>query len=362
VVERLPVSPLDAGAQRIQALRAELSRQPDNLSLATRLAWLYIEAGRGLSDPRYYGYAQGTLSPWWTADDPPVPVLVLRATIRQHDHDFAGALRDLEKAVRADPSNAQAWLTQATVLQVRGDYAAAKRSCLEVLQLANPLVAVACLSNVDSLNGAAPKSYEVLRRALARTPNAEVGVHRWALTTLAEIAVRTGQPEVAEKHFRQALSLGRADHYLLAAYADFLLDQGRPEAVRELLADATRADGLLLRLALAEQALADPDLDLHVQALRDRFAAARRRGDSAHQREEARFTLRLLGQPDTALQLARDNWEVQREPSDVRILLESALASGDDEAARPALEFLDRTGLEDVRLAQLSTQARRSPQ
>ena len=118
----------------------------------------------------------------------------------------------------------------------------------------------------------------------------------------------------------------------------------------------------LLPGTLAEQALSDPDLDLHVQALRDRFAAARRRGDSAHQREEARFALRLLGQPDTALQLARDNWKVQREPSDVRILLESALASGDDEAARLALEFLDRTGLEDVRLAQLSTQARRSPQ
>jgi hypothetical protein len=125
--------------------------------------------------------------------------------------------------------------------------------------------------------------------------------------------------------------------------------------VRDLLNDATRADALLLRLALAEQTLGAPDLDRHVQALRDRFAAARLRGDTVHRREEARFALRLLGQPDTALQLARENWDVQREPADVRILFESALASGDPAAAQPALDFLARTGLEDVRLAALRT-------
>lgn len=355
VLERLPVSPLDPGARRMRALRAELTDQPGNLALATRLAWLYIEAGRALSDPRYYGYAQGALAPWWAASDPPVPVLVLRATIRQHDHDFASALRDLSQAVRVDPGNAQAWLTQATVLQVRGEYAEARRSCLEVLQLSTPLVAVTCLGSVDSLNGAAAKSYERLRRALARTPNADVGVRLWAFTTLAEIAVRSGQPQLAEQHFQQALSLGRVDDYLLGAYADYLLDQGRPAAVRDLLKDTIRADALLLRLALAEQALAAPDLDPHVQALRDRFAAARLRGDTVHRREEARFALRVLGQPGAALQLARENWDVQREPWDVRILLESALASGDAPAAQPALDFLARTGLEDVRLVPLST-------
>src|SRR5512143_2573321 len=134
VLERLPMAPLDPAAQRLRELRAVLAARPDDLEHASRLAWLYIDQGRTLSDPRYFGYAQGALTPWWTADEPPPAVLVLRATIRQHDHDFPAALRDLERALRADPSNAQAWLTRAVVQQVRGDYAAARASCLEVLQ------------------------------------------------------------------------------------------------------------------------------------------------------------------------------------------------------------------------------------
>jgi hypothetical protein len=101
-------------------------------------------------------------------------------------------------------------------------------------------------------------------------------------------------------------------------------------------------------------------LAAHVQALRDRFAAARLRGDAVHRREEARFALHLLAEPSIAVQLARENWKVQREPPDARILLEAALASGDGAAARPALEFLAATGLEDVRLAALAAEAQQA--
>jgi len=358
VLEQLPLSPLDPEARRLRALSAELARQPDNLALATRVAWLYVEQGRALSDPRYYGYAQGVLAPWWYAADPPVPVLILRATIRQRDHDFAPALDDLARALRADPTNAQAWLTQAIVLQVQGEYSAAKRSCLEVVQFSSPLVAVTCLSSVDSLSGDAEQSYARLQRALAQAPGADPAMRRWALTALAEMAARRGRPDAAEAHFQQALALGGTDDYLLAAYADFLLDLGRPAVVRELLQERTRVDALLLRLALAERALGSATAEEHVQALRDRFAAARLRGDAAHRREEARAALSLDVQPAEALRLARENWDAQREPADARILLEAALVCGDPAAAQPVLEFLTRTRLEDVTLARLAAQLR----
>jgi len=360
VLERLPVSPLDPSARRLQALRGELAQQPNDVDLAVRLARLYIAQGRALADPRYYGYAQGALAPWWSAAEPPPPVLVLRATIRQHDHDFPSALQDLSRALRADPSDPQAWLTQATVLQVQGDYDGAAQSCMQVLQLANPLVAITCLSGVDSLRGAAQQSYDRLRRAFAQQA-ADPPARLWALTTLAEITARSGQAEVAAGHFEEALALGQRDDYLMAAYADFLLDQRRPAAVRDLLGDATRADALLLRLALAEQALASPELDAHLRMLGDRFAAGRLRGDTVHRREEARAALWLRGDARTALQLARDNWGVQREPADARILLESALAAGDRSAAAPVLDFVARTGLQDVALAALAARLRETP-
>ena len=51
-----------------------------------------------------------------------------------------------------------------------------------------------------------------------------------------------------------------------------------------------------------------------------------------------------------ALEVARRNWATQREPADARILLEAALAAGESAAAQPVLDWLDRTGLEHVRI------------
>jgi Tfp pilus assembly protein PilF len=350
VLERLPLAPLDAAARRQRELRAELAARPDDVARATQLAGLYIDSGRRSADPRFYGYAQSVLAPWWHEATPPVPVLVLRATIRQHDHDFAAALNDLAAALHADPTNAQAWLTQAVVQQVRGDYTAARASCEQVLQLATPLVGVICISGVDSLSGKAETSYAALVRAFERSPNADTPTRRWALTTLAEMAARRGDAARAEAHFQAALALGPRDDYLRGAYADFLLDQERPADVRTLLADALQSDALLLRLAIAEARLAAPQRDAHVQMLRDRFAAARRRGDSVHRREEARFALELLGDVPTALALARDNWAVQREGWDARLLLAAARAAGDRDAAAPVVEFLTAQHSEDVLL------------
>jgi hypothetical protein len=133
------------------------------------------------------------------------------------------------------------------------------------------------------------------------------------------------------------------------------LDQGRPSEVVELLRNETRADSLLLRLALAEAASPEsgPNLPEHVSALKERFGASRQRGDKVHRREEARFTLHLLHQPREALQLAKENWAVQREPADARILLETALAAKDDVAADSVREWLSTNRLQDVRLAKL---------
>jgi hypothetical protein len=105
---------------------------------------------------------------------------------------------------------------------------------------------------------------------------------------------------------------------------------------------------------LAERRLGAAALGEHVALLQARFDAARRRGDSVHLREEARFTLHLLDRPGAALELARRNWASQREPADARLLLEAALAAADPAAARPVLDWLDRTGLEDARMAALA--------
>ena len=355
VLEHLPI-PGNSQARELRQLRETLAADPKNLELAIEVARRYLEIGRAESDPRYYGYAQGALRPWWEQKVPPPQVLIIRAIIRQAGHKFNAALEDLSRVLRVRPNTAQAWLTRAVILEVRGDYAGALRSCMPLLRLNNPLMATGCISSATSLSGQAERSYQGLRQVLEieTSPNAQEQL--WALTVLAEIAVRLGRDHDAEQHFKQALALGLRDTYLLSAYADFLLDQNRPAEVQALLQDDNRPDGLLLRLALAEEQLNAPQLKQHVENLRTRFTENRLRGDTRHLRLEARFTLQLLKNPIQALELARENWAVQREPWDARILLEAALHSQNFSAAQPVLEWLQSVHLEDVHLEQLVVQ------
>jgi hypothetical protein len=78
-----------------------------------------------------------------------------------------------------------------------------------------------------------------------------------------------------------------------------------------------------------------------------RFEALRLRGSEYFGREESRFALQLEHDPQTALDMALRNWQVQRAPWDARVVVEAALAAKQPQAAAPVLEFLQKTQLED---------------
>ncbi len=352
VLEHLPNRPADPTYRELQGLRNELQRSPRKLEVAVKVARRYIEQGRIDADPRYNGYAQAALAPWWNAPHPPPSVLILRATLRQSNHDFDGALADLNLAAVATPNEGQVWVTRGLVHQVRGEYAQAKRDCVSLLHLSTELVAVTCLAGVSSLEGRATLSYALIEKVLARSPKATKAEQLWANTVLGEIAVRQGNFKQAETDFKKGMALG-SDNYLLGAYADLLNVQGRFQEVIALLKDQTRSDNLLLRLAIAENQLHTPQASEHIAALQARFEASHQRGDVVHRREEARFHLELLEDAKGALTLALANWKVQREPADLRILLASAVAAGDRDAAKPALDWCAQTHLEDVQIASL---------
>ncbi|MGH8495821.1 MAG: tetratricopeptide repeat protein [Gammaproteobacteria bacterium] len=357
VLERIPAR-LNGALLELRLLRWQLEREPANLNLATRLARRYIEIGRAEFDPRYFGYAQAALAPWLEMRAPPPDILVLRAILKQQRHDFDGALSDLESLLQQDPRNAQAWLSSATILQVQGENRQALARCASLASLPGSyFVGTVCLGKSLSLSGRADQAYRLLRELRAGEPDVPAPERLWMLTILAEIAVRQGRPERAERHFLDALSLGLRDSYLLAAFADFLLDEQQPERVRELLREEARVDGLLLRLAQAERQLGLP-IQSRVKTLKGRYAASRRRGDTVHLGEQARFALHIRDDPRAALELALANWNEQREPRDARIVLEAALAADDSAAAQPVLRYLERTSLQDVGLAELASRLR----
>jgi tetratricopeptide (TPR) repeat protein len=345
VVETLPADPAQSAALRAE--RARLAEDPTDLAGAIRLAAAYAGLGRSQADPRYDGYAQAVLAPWWDQPAAPVAVLLLRATLAQRRHDFAGALADINRVLARQPRHPQAWLGKATILAVRGETDAAFAACARLTGVDRLIVA--CAAAVARSTGAAAAAYDALAHEVGDLPD-QPEVVVWARTLLAELAGQLGDPEAAERHFLAALRADPDNAYAQGAYADLLLDQGRAEEVRALLQDRGAVDPLLLRLAIAEQRLGDPARERHVAMLASRFEAARRRGDAVHRREEARFHLALLGEPERALELALANAQVQREPADLRLVLEAALAAGHPRAAGPALAWIERSGMMDPQI------------
>jgi tetratricopeptide (TPR) repeat protein len=347
VLERVP----PRGADEARAARSALERDPRDVRAAVALARTYIRRSRATGDPRYLGRAQAALSPWWDADPPPLDVLVLRATIRQSLHDFEPALRDLDRAAKLAPGNPQVWLTRATVLTVRARYPEARESCMSLTGLADRLVIITCLASVDGVTGRAKAARDGLAAALGRG-GATRDVEAWAEGLIAELSERIGDMDGAERAFARTLEIDPEDAYTRGASADMRIDQRRWAEAIALVRGQEANDGLLLRLAIAERGADDPAADAHIAVLADRFAKSRLRGDSVHRREEARFEL-LRGDGRRALELAKANFEVQREPWDVRVLLAAAVAARDPEGARAARDHVAAHKLEHPEITRL---------
>jgi len=355
VVERLPFRRADPAAAELRQLRAAAAARPEDPATASALARRYFELAMAEGDPRYVGYAEAALRPW-AGKEAPAEVSFARGLLRQYRHDFSGALQDLQIAAQRDPGHVGAHAWRAAIFMVGADYAAAREECRALEALASELISAGCRTYVDATTGNARSAYRELSEALAQRPDAAPEIRLWVLTRLAEMAWRLGDAAAAERHFRDALALGVTDNFLLAAYADFLLEQGRAQEVVALLKTWTRADTLLLRLALAAKALRLPEAQGHVKSLDDRFAASALRGERLHLAEEARFLLDLKGDPKAALAAALENWKTQREPRDAAVLLEAALAAREPKAAAPALRWLEESRFESPRLRRLAAQ------
>ena len=369
IVEQLPAHVGDAAERRAaraaeRAQRVQLQAHPDELGLALQAARDALARGRRQGDPRELGTVEAALAPWWKLADPPPEVRLMRATVHQSQHEFQAALVDLD-ALLAAPSiplavRAQGELTRSGVQQVLGHFPEAEVGCrrlsgTDFLALGDGVRhnALACLAELASLQGRDAQASATLARLAGASSPAEPGdAPGWLQLMRAELAQRRGDP-AAGALFAAALQ-ANPDVYTLCAYADWLLDAGRPADVLPLLAGHEAADPVLLRIALAEHALYGPRdarTRRDTRTLGDRFDAALLRGDRSHGREQSRYELDLRGDRHAALTLAQTNWRVQHEPADAVVLARAAHAAGRDAAADDVWRFMRETGGHDARLS-----------
>jgi tetratricopeptide (TPR) repeat protein len=280
---------------------------------------------------------------------------VLQATVQQSRHEFSAALTSLDRALSVRANDPQALLTRATILRVLGRYPEASTACEQFARLVEPRLGALCVESLRGLNGHLDAAYAALLQVSGQGwLNSEKS---WLYSELGEMAVRLGLDADAQRWFQQDLQLVPTDFYVRAAYADLLLRQGRAGEALTLLQGQESIEPLLLRIAIAQKQLHDPELARSSELLRAAFAAETQRGEAVHRREQARFLLEVADQPRLALAAASENWTLQREPDDVLVLVGAARAAGEPAAAEPALEFVRTQGLRDARIAAASTAA-----
>src|SRR5215470_11287927 len=179
VLEHLPVRPSDPVARELRQLRAELAASPRNRAIAIRLAERYFALANSEGDPRYVGYAEAALKPWWDLSAPPLDARVMRAVLKQYSHDFSGAMEDLVAATREDPENARAWSWRAAIDMVQADYEQARKDCLALKDIETDLFAVGCMTFLDGTTGKAASAYRDLSEAFTRSGEKSPEIRVW---------------------------------------------------------------------------------------------------------------------------------------------------------------------------------------
>jgi tetratricopeptide (TPR) repeat protein len=337
---------LPAGARHTSVATRDITRT--RLDIALPLAQFYISRARATGDLRFLGYAEALLTPWMNRSEVPTQVLVLHATVLQSRHLFDAALGELDRALAMNPGDAQAWLTRATVLRVLGRYREANAACGQLAATADPAITTLCVQGLNGLTGHLPAAYAAILALpqQALPPEARA----WRYSELGEMAERLGDNPAAEHWLREGLALAPDDFYMRSACADVLLRQGRAAAALQLLSGYESMEPLLLRIAIAQRMLRNASSARTAGLLSNAFAVEQQRGDAVHRREQARFLLEVSWQPAAALVAAQQNWQVQREPEDLLMLLRAAQAAQQPQAGAPAREFARQNQLQDARL------------
>jgi predicted Zn-dependent protease len=317
---------------RLRAARAN----PDDPAAAKEAARRLIDEGRDAGDSRLVGAALGVLRPHLAAD---AEALLLAATARQYQHDFAGARGLLDRALALSARDPAALLSRATLGVVTGRLDAAGADCRTLLTLTFDL-GVLCQAMALAPTAEAPAAYGRLA-AILDTDVLDGSLRGYALGLMGEIAALQGRRELARAHFAAALAEDPGALRVRIMLADVLLAEGDATAALKLLAGSPEVDAVLLRRAIAAQHLGHTTvLEAARNELSRRFRQNLDLGLVAHAREEARYYLEVERDPELALARAVANWGLQRDVEDAQLLIDAATAAGAPGAAAPVLRWM----------------------
>lgn len=332
---------LPSGMPRLAATVAD---DPDAVAAE---AEAFLGLARATRDTRYYGRAEALVAPWAGRADAPPRLLVAAADLAQQRHDFIAARALLDRAIDRDARDPNARIRRANVALLLGEPAAARRDCLAALQAGASLPGTICLASALTGPGSAARGQRLLaplESAVSDSPD----IAAWLLTTGADLALRDGNLAAAGAQLARAATFAPDSDEIRARLAAQRLAAGDAAGALAAAQHANPTASLLVMRIRAARAAGDA-----VQAAAARrdldalLEVGRLRGATLHLREEGELALYVDRDAKRALDLARRNFERQKDTPDLRLFVDAAIAGGDRDALKELRAWLAATGFED---------------
>jgi tetratricopeptide (TPR) repeat protein len=293
----------------ITQLQQRLRDVPGDWNAANGLGLAYVQEARITADPSYYPRAEAILNASLQTHPHDNPgAYVGLAALAAARHDFAGALRDAERAKRLDPYDGAVYGVIGDALVELGRYDAAEAAFHTMVDTSPGLSSYARVSYLRELRGDVRGAIIAMQAArdVAGTPQDA----SWAAYQLGELAWNGGDVAEAADRYREASQLDPSWVPPLAGLAKVAWARG----------DAPRA------IAGFREVVARYPLPEYVVALGDLLAATGERESAREQYRLAHAEAALFrangvnvdlelalfdadhGRPGPALRAARDEW------------------------------------------------------
>lgn len=192
---------LDAG---IGALQKHLRAQPRDFGSWATLGTAYVEQARTKGDPSRYPQAERALKRSLELDPGNDQALAGRAALAAARHDFTGALKDADRALKQNPYSERALCTRIDALVELGRYEDAAEAARTADDRRPGVPVFTRYAYVKELRGDVRTARDVLERALEAADSP--GDIAYVATALGQLAWNQGEYKAALGHYARALA------------------------------------------------------------------------------------------------------------------------------------------------------------
>lgn len=339
----------DPELAQLRRVQAYLMSRDDDLRTTVWAVQRFINKGKRESEPRYLGMAEAIIENWLSKYDAHPAVLLAKADILQYRHQFDDALVLLSEIPNAGVEGAAALLMRANLFQLKGDYDATRAECGRLARELSFMSDI-CKLHIESFSGEIEPSQRKLEALIAQL-ELPTEIRVWAVGKLADMSNRRGKPQEALEYL-QKIKPEQASGALRAQMFDLLLLLERPNAVLQMIDIGEKSEGLQLRRLRALKMTGENWRGPISQNLLGRISRPATDASNPHARELAYYHHYLTGDVEAAFEAATENWNLQREPIDIRLLFETAHRARKLETITDAIEWISQKKYQDVRLAQ----------